>query len=493
MPVRKTGDDGFTLIEVLVSIAIVCMVMLSLTSFFVVTLRVNQQQGNRQIAVQTAEDAMERARALQVSSMLTGRDLQSSQDQRTNAITKPAAAIDRATFTSSRYVPGISNVLYGNGAWSALVVPYDTAAKAAAGAGAVLPTSPLTNTINGVVYQQYWFFEVCYRVSDTADTSGKDAACTSLTGTPGSTDIPMYRVIVAVTWPDKLCELAICSYISYSLIGQKTEEPVFNTSIPQIAPPGDLQNDVGLVMSYTFKATGGTDPLKWSITGLPNGLTMVATTGVVTGTPNPAGTYSTTVTVVDAIGNKDIASFTWTINKAPSLTKPGTITSPGGVAVNQAFTVTGGSTPFTWTATGTWGTTGLPTGLTMDPETGVVTGTPTRTGSNPVVLTITDKYGLASSQTFTWTVPPLTVSTSTAKNFKMGTAITPVQIIASGGITPYVSYAAANLPAGLTVDTATGIISGTPTAVAGASTVTFTVTDTAGTTATTTAAWLVTP
>jgi prepilin-type N-terminal cleavage/methylation domain-containing protein len=487
VPEGKTGDDGFTLLEVLVSIAIVSMVMLSLSSFFVVTLRVTQQQGNKQTAIQVAEGAMEQARALQVSAMLTGRDQQSARDQRTNAITRPAT-FDRATFSARTYVPGVKDVLWSDGDWNATIVPYDTNASLGAGATAVLPTAPVPVTINGNTFNQFWFVELCYRVSDTADTAGQNAACTSTTGTPGSTDIPMYRVIVAVTWPDRLCDANTCSYITYSLIGQKTEEPVFNTSLPQIGPPGNLANDVNLTMSYPFKATGGTDPLKWSATGLPTNL-VIATNGVVSGIPTVVGTYATTVTVVDALGQKDNVSFTWTINKAPVLTNPGAISTPGGIAVNQAFAsyAAFGTQPYAWSATG------LPAGLTLDTATGTVTGTPTTTGSTLVTLTLTDKYALTSAQSFTWTVPPLTISAVLAKTYKAGVAITPLQLVAAGGISPYVAWSATGLPAGVSIDTATGIVSGTPAAVLGASAVTFSVTDSAGGTASTSAVWVVTP
>ncbi|GAA0559388.1 hypothetical protein GCM10010172_48080 [Paractinoplanes ferrugineus] len=489
MPARRTGDDGFTLLEVLVSIAIVSMVMLSLSSFFVVTLRVTQQQGNKQTAIQVAEGAMEQARALQVSAMLTGRDMQSSMNERSNALIRPGSYL-REDFEKTTYVPGIADVLWSNGAWNAAVVPYDTNAAAGSGATAVLPTKPTAVTINGNTYLQYWFVELCYRVSDTSDTAGQNAGCTSSTGTPGSTDIPMYRVIVAVTWPDRLCDANICGYLTHTLIGQKTEEPVFNTSLPQIGPPGNLANDVNLAMSYVFKATGGTDPLKWSATGLPTGLTMAAN-GVVTGVPTKAGPPVNTpvVTVVDSLGQKDNVTFTWTINKAPALTNPGAISTPGGVAVNQVFAsyASDGTQPWSFSAGA------LPAGLALDPATGIVTGTPTTTGTTPVTLTLTDKYGLTAAQTFTWTVPPLALTAPALKPIKSGKAITPIQLVATGGIAPYVSWAATGLPDGVTLDPATGIVSGTPTGLAGVAAVTFTVTDSAGVTAATSGAWTVTP
>jgi hypothetical protein len=75
------------------------------------------------------------------------------------------------------------------------------------------------------------------------------------------------------------------------------------------------------------------------------------------------------------------------------------------------MTATAGTPPYTWSATG------LPAGLTINPTTGAITGTPTAVGSGPVTVTATDSGTLSASTTFTWTVtaPPVGCSGSGQK------------------------------------------------------------------------------
>jgi hypothetical protein len=73
---------------------------------------------------------------------------------------------------------------------------------------------------------------------------------------------------------------------------------------------------VSLQISASDSASGQT--LTYSATGLPAGLSINASTGLITGTPTTAATNSTTVTAKDTTGATGSASFTWTINPATS-------------------------------------------------------------------------------------------------------------------------------------------------------------------------------
>jgi Ricin-type beta-trefoil lectin domain/Putative Ig domain len=83
----------------------------------------------------------------------------------------------------------------------------------------------------------------------------------------------------------------------------------------KITSPGSRTNNVGDTVNLPIVGTSTAgNPLAWSATGLPGGLTINATTGTVTGKPTTAGTFGVTVTATDETGAKKSVSFNWTIN-----------------------------------------------------------------------------------------------------------------------------------------------------------------------------------
>lgn len=103
--------------------------------------------------------------------------------------------------------------------------------------------------------------------------------------------------------------------------------------------------------------------------------------------------------------NEALAKFGVSLVTAPSQTGSSPVLkSPGnqnlyvGRPVGIALTTTGGTTPYTYSATG------LPAGLTINTATGTITGTPTTWGMRNTTLTVTDAAGRTSSVTVTFTV-----------------------------------------------------------------------------------------
>ncbi|MFD0276030.1 M4 family metallopeptidase [Kitasatospora sp. NPDC127111] len=109
-----------------------------------------------------------------------------------------------------------------------------------------------------------------------------------------------------------------------------------------VTSPGNQSTKVGTAVNLAIKASGGTAPLSYSATGLPAGLSINASTGVITGTPTTVGTSNVTVTAKDAAGKTGTASFTWAVTDTTSNCTPAQLLGNAGFE-------TGSAAP--WTAT----------------------------------------------------------------------------------------------------------------------------------------------
>jgi hypothetical protein len=247
---------------------------------------------------------------------------------------------------------------------------------------------------------------------------------------------------------------------------------------------------VGVPYSSAFVASGGVAPYTFSIVSgsLPPGLTLNTSTGAVTGTPTAAGTFSFTVQVSDStaipgsnVGTTQI-NCSITIQPAPVSANCVTINAVQGTPI----------TPVTMIATGGTGTgytfsaTGLPSGVTMS-SSGTISGTPTVSGTFNYTVTVKDSAGDIGTVHCSVTVsksgtPPLVLTCATSTG-QVGSPYSSA-LVASGGVPPYTSYAitSGSLPPGLTLNTSTGAITGTPTT-AGTFSFNATVVDSRGATA----------
>ncbi|HTW46492.1 MAG TPA: putative Ig domain-containing protein [Acidobacteriaceae bacterium] len=240
---------------------------------------------------------------------------------------------------------------------------------------------------------------------------------------------------------------------------------------------------VSTAYSQTLAATGGVTPYTWSIStgSLPAGLTLTASTGVIAGTPTTPGTSNFTVKVTDSASNTSTANLSITINAATLVVS--TTSLPSGTvnsAYSQTLQATGGVTPYTWSiVSGT-----LPAGLALTASTGVIAGTPTTAGTSSFEVKVTDSASHTATGNLSLRIFPITlaVQTTSLLNGTVNVAYSQT-LVATGGVSPYTwSIISGSLPAGLSLGTTTGAITGTPTAT-GTSSFEVEVTDSASDTA----------
>lgn len=220
----------------------------------------------------------------------------------------------------------------------------------------------------------------------------------------------------------------------------------------------------GSAYSQSISASGGTAPYGFNVSSgtLPPGMALNASTGALSGTPTSSGNYNFTVTATDS--NSFTGSAAYSLSVAlPTLSSSTTL--PDGVAgqaYNQTLVASGGIAPYNYSLLS-----GLPTGLTLSTS-GIITGTPTQTGSFNLTVRVFDSTGgtgpAQADLVFPLTIhaPTLSIAPASLPDGLIGTAYSQ-SLTGSGGTTPYTfTIDSGTLPGGLTLST-TGVLSGTPT------------------------------
>ena len=256
-------------------------------------------------------------------------------------------------------------------------------------------------------------------------------------------------------------------------------------------PPGLLNTSY----TGTVVATGGTAPYSWSATGLPAGLSINPSTGAIGGTPMTTVTNTpVTFKVTDSSTPALTATATSTLTITALLTITTTSLNNGvvGTAYSQTLIATGGTGAYTWQLTS--GT--LPPGLTLNAATGVIGGIPTAgVTATPLTFKVTDSStpALTATATSTLTIAAqLTITTVSLNNGVVNAAYSQT-LIATGGTGAYTwQLTSGTLPSGLTLNAATGVIGGIPTAAVTATPLTFKVTDSSTSPQSTTASFTLT-
>ena len=191
----------------------------------------------------------------------------------------------------------------------------------------------------------------------------------------------------------------------------------------------------------------------------------VNASGLISGIPSLSGDFPVALaaTNVNGTGTQNVI-LRINSNVAPNITSAAAA-APVNVGANgTVYTVTANNGPIT--AYAVVGPSTLPTGLTINPTTGVVSGIPTVSGTFTTTLSATNSGGLTGSRVVSFTINPTVVPVITSPTFAslaVGAPMAPLQVVATNP--PILSYAVQGgsaLPAGLTLNTTTGVITGTP-------------------------------
>ena len=237
---------------------------------------------------------------------------------------------------------------------------------------------------------------------------------------------------------------------------------------PVITSATTTSGTVGQTLSYSITATHS--PTSYNATGLPSGLTVNTTTGVISGVPAAVGTTGVMLSAANASGT-GTGTLTITVILPPPPITSADIAS-GFVGQAFSYTITATHSPNSFNATD------LPPGLTVETTTGVISGTPTMAGTTSVTISASNAGG-TDTATLVLTISLLPAPVITSAATASGTAGLAFSYFITATHNPN-SYGATGLPSYLTLDAASGAISGTAAAV-GTTNVTVSATNASGT------------
>jgi prepilin-type N-terminal cleavage/methylation domain-containing protein len=409
-PVRP-DDAGFSLVEVIVAISLMAVVMSAMGTFYVSSLVTTSAQSGRQAAMQLATDALERARALPVTTVeaglpnevktVDGVPYTQTWQVATCRLSSGACVTTGSTHPYLRVTVTVS--------WTERTCPTSACSYAAATLVTRATVDPLFNTVHGMppaidpVADRTAVVNVAVTGLQLARSGGIAPWTWTVTGLPTGLIMSATGLITGTPTAVGPYDVVVTLRDRYSRTATEQFRWTVTTPPPVLTSPGDQTTTAGVAVNRPITRTSGTAPFVFTATGLPPGLAINAGTGTITGTPTTVGTSDVTVTVTDAAELTDEIAFSW-IRPDLALAPPAgqttwvARTSRRNVAITPIqLTVSGGVAPYAWSHN-------LPAGLSVD-ATGRITGTPTTLGSTSVRITVTDAAGTArSAGTFVWQI-----------------------------------------------------------------------------------------
>jgi len=241
------------------------------------------------------------------------------------------------------------------------------------------------------------------------------------------------------------------------------------------------QAKAGEAYRSQFAATGGAPPYLWSIHagGLPEGIALDRHTGSLMGTPSKPQLAVFQAKVTDSEEHADIAeNRIMVVGPELAITTVSLETGTVGSPYEGRLEASGGAPPYRWSISSG----ALPGGLSLDAASGLISGTPAEHCDAILTAQVSDSQGASASEELELLVdsPGLAIVTESLPRGELDRAYE-AALAADGGVIPYRwSLAGGQLPPGLTLNPATGLLSGTPSGHTGDYGLTFSVTDQEG-------------